>query len=235
MRKAGKRELRGTLSAIPRDGHAVYIEHPSGIRSDPAPEATMQVDQLRHDEKLLLIGLYHRLIHADGVVSPEERRALSDLRRRMRVEDWGELLGEAHEAFPDVAALSRACRLLEDPAACQLIYEELVRLAASEEVAPSEGDLLSWLAVTWGFVTLEGGGLSRSDDRIGDDDATVEVRVLRPEEIFQIDDDDRTVEMRIRPEDIFGGDDLTVEMESLRAEDLFDDDDQTVEMHIDRE
>lgn len=113
----------------------------------------MRLDQLHQEERLVLVGLYFWVIHADGVVSQAETAAKADLRARLGPTTWDALVSEAQRRFPDVRQVAAACRSVQRPAARQAIYDELLRLAGIDAFDPSEVKLLNWLAVTWGFIT----------------------------------------------------------------------------------
>lgn len=115
----------------------------------------MQLDQLQHHEQLVLLGLFHWVMHADGVVTDEEAASLEALRQRLGPAAWDARLAESKEAFPTVEALVAGCREVTRPAARQSIYGELVGLATADELDAAEAELLNWLAVHWGFVSRD--------------------------------------------------------------------------------
>jgi len=112
----------------------------------------MHLKQLQHHEQVVLVGLYHWMIHADLEVSKEEEERLEKMRVLWGSDYWTGLEQQAQAKYPSARALALGCRNVMRPDARQCIYDELIRLAGADEYHPDEIKLLNWLALTWGFA-----------------------------------------------------------------------------------
>lgn len=113
----------------------------------------MQISELSHVELLSLIGLAKVMIRADRETSDEEFAAIQALAEQVEDEDWGALIAEARDRFRSRTDVLDLSATLERQAARNLIYRELYRLAAVDEIVDAEALLLHELAALWDIVS----------------------------------------------------------------------------------
>jgi len=118
----------------------------------------MNVRDLDEHEQLVLMGLVKLIVHADQVVSPEEREVLGRLQVALGPETWNDRVRQASDAFPSVSELEQAAHEVVRPEAQALIQDVLAELAGSDELIEEEAHVLDWMHQAW------------SDDVDGDDD-----------------------------------------------------------------
>ena len=109
----------------------------------------MQLSQLTPHEQLGLIGLVKLIVHADAVVTPQERSILARLQRELGPSTWNERVKQAAAAFPTTAELETAARQVETPAARFMIQGVLKELAGSDELISAEEHVLRWVDQEW--------------------------------------------------------------------------------------
>jgi len=126
----------------------------------------MTLDELDDHERLVLMGLVKLIVHADAVVSPEEKAVLQRLQAGLGAEVWNADVRRASSALPTIAHLEEAAQAVERPEAQQLIHGILMELAGSDEVIDGEAHVLTWIDQTWGLTDDE----SEEEDEEDDDD-----------------------------------------------------------------
>jgi len=115
----------------------------------------MDTRDLTEHEQLVLIGLVKLIVHADQVVSPEERAMLGALQRQLGESAWNERVRAASQAFATIPALEDAAQQVERREAQRLIHRILEELAGSDEVIPAEAHVLTWIDQTWALTDDE--------------------------------------------------------------------------------
>lgn len=114
----------------------------------------MDVTELGPEEQRTLVGLVKLVVHADQVVSAEEREVLARLQATLGAETWNERVRAASDAFPTVAELEAACLEVTRPEAQACIHAVLDELAGSDELIEAEAHVLQWLDEAWGLTPL---------------------------------------------------------------------------------
>ena len=109
----------------------------------------MQPTDLSSDEQLALVALSRVVARADGTVSPTEGKAIKRIAAALGEATFRELFAQAAELFPDEAQLRPFLQTIERQDARALIFETILGLAASDEIAEEEGPLVAWLEETW--------------------------------------------------------------------------------------
>lgn len=132
----------------------------------------MDTRDLTEHEQLVLIGLVKLIVHADQVVSAEERAMLGALQRQLGESTWNERVRAAAQAFASIPALEEAAQQVERREAQRLIHRILEELAGSDEVIPEEAHVLTWIDQTWSLSEDEDEAVDpiESFDLIGDDE-----------------------------------------------------------------
>jgi hypothetical protein len=107
----------------------------------------VELSDLRGDERLALVALLKVAVVADGSVSDEEVKEISDV-----VEAFGE--SEYRKLVDEVSRRSQAdlktfLETIQRPEACDLIYDFFLEQAAGEALRGRESELVDWLAVVW--------------------------------------------------------------------------------------
>jgi hypothetical protein len=129
----------------------------------------MSLAELDEHEQLVLMGLVKLVVHADQIVSPEEKQVLAQLQAALGPAVWNERVRQASASFPTVAELEAAAHQVTRPEAQQAIHEVLDQLAGSDELIEAEAHVLEWLDQAWGLTGSHDDDDDDDDD--GDDDA----------------------------------------------------------------
>jgi len=124
----------------------------------------MDLHELDDNERLVLIGLVKLIVHADQVVSAEEKAVLARLQQGLGPEVWNAEVRRASQQLPTISDLEQAARAVHRDEAQQLIHATLRELAGSDELIDAEEHVLRWIDQTWGVTDDE------LDEEEGDDD-----------------------------------------------------------------
>jgi hypothetical protein len=111
----------------------------------------MRLSELDEHEQRVLIGLVKLVVHADQVVSAEERAALAEMQRDLGAAVWNQRVHEASERFPTIDRLEEAARAVQRPVARHRIHGALAALAGSDELIEAEEHVLRWIDQEWGL------------------------------------------------------------------------------------
>jgi len=132
----------------------------------------MELADLQDHERLVLIGLVKLIVHADAVVSAEEKAVLGKLQTGLGAGVWNAEVRRASTALPTIADLEAAARQVGRVEAQHLIHDVLQELAGSDELIDAEEHVLRWVDQTWGVTGDEDAHDEEDDeDEDGDDDA----------------------------------------------------------------
>jgi uncharacterized tellurite resistance protein B-like protein len=109
----------------------------------------MQLTDLHPDERLALVALSRAIVRADGKVTPSEGHLVARLAMALGEATYRQAFSQAVESFGDEAGLKRFLETVHRQDARQLIFDTMLELAVSDELAPEEVPLLRWLEATW--------------------------------------------------------------------------------------
>ena len=113
----------------------------------------MKLSEMTDVEKKALGSLVRVIVGVDGKYTPEESAGLDQAAEVLGVDDFWQVVEDAgHEHHTEDIVKDQA-RAVERQEAKETIYEVLFGLAAAGSIAREEGDVLEWLAGTWGLET----------------------------------------------------------------------------------
>jgi len=116
----------------------------------------MHLARLNDEEQLVLVGLLKLIARADHALSTAETGALVRLREHMGLEPWTAAIGRAKERFHSRDDVLAAAGAIADQQSRNLIYGELYRLAASDEIDRAEARVLHEVAELWDIAEQPG-------------------------------------------------------------------------------
>jgi hypothetical protein len=92
------------------------------------------------------------MVRADGVLTPAESSALSQLARDVGSLRFWRCMTEAQQVLPDNEDLHDAVKNVTRPEVQTWTYEVLMGMAAADgNMGEAEGRLLDWLRAMWGL------------------------------------------------------------------------------------
>jgi hypothetical protein len=109
----------------------------------------MEINELTHDERLLLVGLLEMVVNADQVLSEEEDRALKRIAAQVGAEAFQAAIQEADARFTGPEDIRQLALAIQRPEARELIFTAIQEVAVSDEVTIEEMQLVNWLADLW--------------------------------------------------------------------------------------
>ena len=112
----------------------------------------MEATELNNTELLALAGLTLHLASADGKVTQEEAKELKDLGEELGGADrFSNAIGEAEARFKTEQDALDFASTIDRQYARDFIYTVLSDLAHSDEMHPTEADLLARIRLMWGL------------------------------------------------------------------------------------
>lgn len=109
----------------------------------------MEINELTHDERLLLVGLLEMVVNADQILSEQEDRELKRIAAEVGVEAFQAAIQEADVRFRSTDDIRQLALSIQRPEARELIFTAIQELAVSDEVTIEEMQLVNWLADLW--------------------------------------------------------------------------------------
>ncbi|MBX2800259.1 MAG: hypothetical protein KTR31_21445 [Myxococcales bacterium] len=110
----------------------------------------MDLFTLDDDELKVLVGFVKLIVHADRVVSAQERGMLRELHAEVGPARWNLAVHAAREAYPTVAELQADARAVRRPRVRQLVHDVLLDLADADELIEAEAAVVRWVVAEWG-------------------------------------------------------------------------------------
>ena len=107
----------------------------------------MNLNELNHEETVVLLGFMRVIIQADGEFTENERGHVARLREALGAERFQVAMHEASQWDND--ALKTATQAIERAEARKIIHALLVEVAESDSVTPEEEKPLRWLESWW--------------------------------------------------------------------------------------
>ena len=129
----------------------------------------MTLDDMTHQEKLVLVGLARLMVRLDHEFTEEEAGALGHLIDEMGSDQFWKLIEEASGLEDD--AVRKAATEVSNEESQELIYGSLYEVAIAGSIEEGENELLDWLEETWG---LEVQDIAPDDDDDGGDVASAD-------------------------------------------------------------
>ena len=113
----------------------------------------MKISEMTDVEKQALGSLVRVIVSVDGKYTPEESAGMEQAAAELGEDDfWQVVDSSAHEHHTEEIVKDQA-RAVERKEAQETIYGVLFGLATAGSIAREEGDVLEWLAGTWGLGT----------------------------------------------------------------------------------
>lgn len=109
----------------------------------------MELSELTQDEVLVLVGFMRVVVRADGQYSDEEREHVAIVETALGRERFHQAMLDVRGRADGLDALKAAAKAITRPEARRTIYDVLQKIAASDEVTPTEEKPLRWLASWW--------------------------------------------------------------------------------------
>lgn len=109
----------------------------------------MELRDLSDDELRVFVGLVREVVRADGDYSDGEKAFVAELSERIGAARFQAAMDEVRAQLPKRALLKDAAKRIERKEARQVMFDELIRLAAVDGVEEPEVKPLSWLASWW--------------------------------------------------------------------------------------
>ena len=131
--RAGKQLSRVPLGHVPSGGY----------------KRSMELSDLRGDERLALVALLKAAVVADGNVSDEEVEEIGDVVEAFGEREYRELVDEVSRRFLSQDDLKTFLQTIERPEARELVYGFFLEEAAPEALRGRESELVDWLADAW--------------------------------------------------------------------------------------
>ena len=110
---------------------------------------SVELSDLRGDERLALVALLKVAVVADGSVSDEEVEEIGDVVEAFGEREYRELVDEVSRRFQSQDDLKTFLETIERPEARELIYGFFLEEAAPEALRGRESELVAWLADAW--------------------------------------------------------------------------------------
>lgn len=115
----------------------------------------MKLADMTEFEKRTLATLVRVMVGVDGKYTDAETTRLEQAANELGADEfWREVEAAGHEPHTEESIRDRA-RAIERKAVQTTIYKTLFGIAAAGAIVGPEGDLLDWLAATWGLKTPE--------------------------------------------------------------------------------
>lgn len=110
----------------------------------------MHLNELNHEETVVLLGFMRVIIQADGEFTESEREQVARVREAVGAERFQTAMHEAAQRFEDNNdALKTATKAITRPEARKVIHALLVDVAESDSVTSEEEKPLRWLESWW--------------------------------------------------------------------------------------
>ena len=116
----------------------------------------MELSELTHDERRVLVGLARALAGRDQI-GPEAGQAMAVFVSDIGGDEFDRLSAEVDESMKTEADARNAAATVTRPEARELILARLYELAEAGTITPAESQLLDWLGEAWGIQVNEGG------------------------------------------------------------------------------
>lgn len=122
---------------------------PLGRAPSGGYKPSVELSDLRGDERLALVALLKVAVVADGSVSDEEVEEIGDIVEAFGEREYRELVDEVSRRFQSQDDLKTFLETIERPEARELIYGLFLEEAAPEALRGRESELVAWLADAW--------------------------------------------------------------------------------------
>jgi len=123
------------------------------FRLDACPSGgykrSVELSDLRGDERLALVALLKVAVVADGSVSDEEVEEIGDVVEAFGEGEYRKLVDEVSRRFQSQDELKTFLETIERREARELIYGFFLEEAATEALRGRESELVAWLAEAW--------------------------------------------------------------------------------------
>jgi hypothetical protein len=110
---------------------------------------SVELLDLRGDERLALVALLKVAVVADGRVSDEEVEEIGDVVDALGEGEYRKLVDEVSRRFQSQDDLKTFLETIQRPEARDLIYGFFLEEAAGEALRGRESELVAWLADAW--------------------------------------------------------------------------------------
>ncbi len=111
----------------------------------------MKLNEMTDGEKQALGSLVRVIVGVDGEYSSEESAGLDQAAAELGEGEFWEVVRAAGRERHTEEIVRAQARAVERPEARETIYGVLFNVAASGAIVREEGQLLDWLAETWGL------------------------------------------------------------------------------------
>jgi uncharacterized tellurite resistance protein B-like protein len=135
-----------------------YVERRQRVRPPRLPlgrspsrgyKRSVELSDLRGDERLALVALLKVAVVADGSVSDEEVEEIGEVVDAFGEREYRELVDEVSRRFQSQDDLKTFLETIERPEARELIYAFFLEEAAAEALRGRESEMVAWLGDTW--------------------------------------------------------------------------------------
>lgn len=115
--------------------------------------ADMKLEQMTDGEKQALGALVRVLVGVDGDYSAAEVAGLQKTAEYLGEDEFWQLVKDSGHRDLDQESLRGLASAVDRPEGREAIYGVLFGIAAADTVVTGEGELLDWLAESWGLET----------------------------------------------------------------------------------
>jgi hypothetical protein len=112
----------------------------------------MRIDELTDQEQFVLVVLAKQVVWADREFSPVEGLHLRELANAVGKARWHDFAGRMRREVTDRDDISELVQGIDRPEAQKAIHTTLVKIAAADDIADEEREILSWVEQAWGLT-----------------------------------------------------------------------------------